>query len=288
VPQMNEYWRKMFKWSKSKQDTFDGCRRKFYYAYIARYEGYQGNPLREQVLKLKDLKALPMWQGEIIHQAVQNTITQAELGRTPNPAGAEKMIETAVARGRQAAKTMFVEEVNGIGIAPEKFDRVRDEAIAQIKNFCEIVWPNYEKVEQVRHEDFDEFPTPSVTVVLKADFVSRAPNGIITITDWKTGKEDTEEIGESRQLTTYILWATKKFALPPERVRGELVYLKTGTTNATKRSAAELEGFEKQIQAWSKEILSVSEEGDLPPKPDEWSCRSCPFATMCTPGKGYL
>lgn len=285
---MNYYWRQNFKWSKSKQDTFDGCRMKFFFLYIARYEGYPGNPLRDRVLKLKELKAVPMWQGEIIHKAIQNAITQAEAGRDAGPAAALKQADAAVARGRQEAKTMFVEEVNGIGIPGERFDRVRDEVAAQIRNFFEVIWPNYARVEQVRHEDFEEFRTGAVTVVLKPDFVSKAQGGILTVTDWKTGKEDATGIGEDRQLTTYILWATKKFAAPPERVRGELVFLKTGTTNVTKRSADELEDFEKKIQEWSREILSVADEGDLPPNPDEHSCRTCPFATMCTPGKGYL
>lgn len=55
---MNEYWKTRFAWSNSRQKTWDECKKQYYYNYIAKFEGFQGNPLRDKVRELSKLQKL--------------------------------------------------------------------------------------------------------------------------------------------------------------------------------------------------------------------------------------
>ena len=54
-----------FSWSVSRHDTFNSCRRKYFYSYYLA-------PDDPEIHRLKKLSALPLWAGSVVHEIIEN------------------------------------------------------------------------------------------------------------------------------------------------------------------------------------------------------------------------
>lgn len=67
-----------FSWSKSRDETFKSCRRKYYYHYYGSWGGWDFNADRNtrQIYILKNLQSRYMWLGSIVHEFIEAILTK--------------------------------------------------------------------------------------------------------------------------------------------------------------------------------------------------------------------
>lgn len=283
---MNNYWKSRFAWSPSRQRTWDECRKRYWFTYIAGYE--RGNPeLRDKVWELKKLTKMIFWKGNLIHEAVSQQIKRAKLGINMGIKSAEMLIAAEVAGMKKGKANKFVEIVNGFEIADGDFDLVLEEAKHQVGQFFEL-WPRWEGVEIVVVEENEIFDLDGVPVNMKIDFQVKTFDEVFINVDWKTGKTREEETDNSEAIGTYILGTMIKNAVSAEAVSGELIYLRSGKIFPTFRTDEQIQELRSSIIKRGKIMLSVRDEKDLPASPGKYRCRDCQFATICDEGKGYI
>ncbi|MCX6818953.1 MAG: PD-(D/E)XK nuclease family protein, partial [Candidatus Aenigmarchaeota archaeon] len=75
--------------------------------------------------------------------------------------------------------------------------------------------------------------------------------------------------------------------IPIERLRGEIVYLKTGKTVSTEKTKEQLKDLEDFITTNAKIMLNAKNKDDFPASPNR-NCKGCNFATICEEGKKLL
>ena len=137
------------------------------------------------------------------------------------------------------------------------------------------------------HEKIESFDLNGTKVWVSLDLITEADNGMKVVTDWKTGKEDFISIDENKQIGVYVLWVHMKHKIPIERIRGEIVYLKTGKTVSTEKTEQQLKDLEDFITTNAKIMLDARSKDDFPASPDR-KCKGCNFATICEEGKKFL
>ena len=65
------------RWSFSASRSFSRCPRQFYYGQIAAYHAAKKDPLRREAFLLKQRKSLPLWRGNLVHDAIENLVVPA-------------------------------------------------------------------------------------------------------------------------------------------------------------------------------------------------------------------
>jgi len=76
-----------FAWSASRHDTFATCPRKYYYSYY----GILEDP---EVQRLKQLSALALWAGSVVHETIEDFLRTSD--EIPEPAVQEALIRSVV------------------------------------------------------------------------------------------------------------------------------------------------------------------------------------------------
>ncbi|MEA1993661.1 MAG: PD-(D/E)XK nuclease family protein [Euryarchaeota archaeon] len=267
-------------WSFSKHRLWGLCKRAYYYRYI-------GTALRESeeldIEKLKMLKNLNSrfaLRGKLIHEVIENQIGQYYLGRKMNKGVAEAQYTQRVDQYRETPKETLTEYFNGYPVGKTFFDNIRTDGLDQIGMFFGAIWPQFEDLEYLKHEEFDRFRVGDVKAVVKVDYISKTKDGTLVVSDWKTGA-DKKEYESDLQLGSYVLWATENYGIPPREIRSELVYLTTGIMRSYEFSAAQLREIKKKITEDFKDMNETYEIEHFKPTPSPRKCLSCQFATVC-------
>jgi hypothetical protein len=76
-----------FSWSVSRHDSFQTCRRRYFYAYYASQED-------PEIHRLKRLSALPLWAGSVVHETIEGLLKTRET--LPSPDEQEAIVRAAV------------------------------------------------------------------------------------------------------------------------------------------------------------------------------------------------
>lgn len=269
---MNDRWRSKFAWSYSRGETWERCKRRYYYNYIA---GWENGPDKDRVWELKKLHALPLFKGRMIHDLIAGALKS---GKTPDLAG---MVRDLADAFQSIRPEQFVEVVNGGRLDAADMDMAAMDARVQLASFCNAIYPQLSEytirdVEMERKFSLD----PSTPVTAKIDLRLETFDGAIVLLDWKTGKEDPLEANNSEQITTYIL-SEVLAGTPRDQVAGELVFLRGGKRYPTDRAEMQLDIQRDEIIESCRAMLAVDSEHDFPASPSRFNCRACNFATIC-------
>ncbi len=284
---MNSYWRRKFAWSNSRQKTWDECKKQYYFNYIAKWEGLPGDLGRDRLYKLSELQKLAFLKGSLIHESIKQQINNHKANRPVNSEIAKAFFLQELNMAKINKEKTITECANGFDVSDEDFEGIEKDGFKQIDNFCKSIWPNYTGIECLGNELADMFSIDGINIRIRCDFLAKHNENFI-VTDWKTGIEGYDDINESVQISAYILWVHKKYNVPLEKIVGEIVYLKTGTTNVTKKTQKEIEDLIGLINEGSKEMLSVSSESGFPASPSTNKCKGCNFLALCKEGQSMF
>lgn len=276
---LEDWFFKFNTWSFSRHQLLNYCNRAYYYRYI-------GSALKsskildvEKIKRLKGLKSKYVLQGILIHESIEDQITQHYLGRPVNPISAREKYHKRLNGFQATADTTITECFNGEHIDPAFFDTIRTSGVEMLDTFFTIVWPTLERLEYLSHEQFDNFKIGTVPVTVKLDYITKNNVDNLVLSDWKTGKERRES---NLQLGAYVLFAIQKYNKTPEEIFSEIIYLaSTGKSRPYRFSSNQLDEVKDIITSDFERINASYEIEKYPADPAPKKCMNCPFASLC-------
>jgi hypothetical protein len=249
---------------------YASCPRAFYFAEIQRPEG----PIQYQFSGLAEIV------GISVHEAIFNEIQRIRPGMGFNAKRAAKDAarlvdsKSAVLRhdSLRYGRDSGARAIRSCEIAAWKL----------LTSFGRFVWPRYQGHTLIAQEKTARFEIEGVSISVKPDLVTEAPDGTIVVTDWKT-YADAKPEEELLQLSVYILWAGGKFRVPIESVEGWVATLPNGEIRQERGSAAMVKQAVRRIMQDVSHWRIFTPEL-FPPNPGPEKCSPCPFLAFCPEG----
>jgi hypothetical protein len=283
-----------FSWSVSRHDSFNTCRRRYFYAYYASQED-------PEIQRLKKLSALPLWAGSVVHETIESILKTYD--RIPDPTEQEALIRAAVHgrmltewRESEAGSLRFrlFEHEYQVQVEPEDKKVLVGTVMRSLRNFfkSDLLREVYAAGRErwLSLEDLVSFEVAGVPVFLRMDLAYRDPEGRVVIVDWKTGR------GEGRfnevQLAGYALYAAEQgWVGSPEELRTQLAYLAVPRYVIRSVDARKLEHARSFIRKSSSNmkallldpLLNLARLEDFPMIERPQVCRRCNFRRLCFP-----
>jgi hypothetical protein len=283
-----------FSWSVSRHDTFNSCRRKYFYSYYLA-------PDDPEVHRLKKLSALPLWAGSVVHETIEGFLKTRDT--LPSEAEQQAIVHAAVHerllgdwRDSEAASLRFrlFEHEYATTVEAEDKKIVVGTVMRSLRNFFKS--PVLQEALAVGRsqwltvEDLVSFEVGGVPVFLRKDLAFRDRQGRVVIVDWKTGR------GEGRfndiQLAGYALYAARQgWAASAEEIQTELAYLAIPRYVRRSVDGRKLEHARAFIEKSAERmkgllvdpVLNLGRLEDFPMIDRPTMCRRCNFRRLCFP-----
>jgi hypothetical protein len=283
-----------FSWSVSRHDSFQTCRRRYFYAYYASQED-------PEIHRLKRLSALPLWAGSVVHETIEAFLKTRET--MPSPEEQEAIVRAAV-------HSQMLTEWRESEAGSERFRlfeheyqtpvEVEDKKIAvgtvmrSLRNFfrSEVLKEAFAAGREhwLTVEDLVSFDVEGVPVFLRMDLAFRDREGRAVIVDWKTGRR--EGRFNEVQLAGYALYAAHQgWVAAADEIRTELAYLaipRYVRRNVDSRKLDHARSFIRKSAGNMKALLldplvNQARLEDFPMIDRPQACRRCNFRKLCFP-----
>ena len=298
-----------FSWSKSRDETFRECLRRYYFQYYGSWGGWEKDaaPRTRQLYVLKNLQSRQMWAGSRVHAAIRHVLEHVRKG-VPPPSAERVEEETLNAmredfRNSRARKYreqpkkicgLFEHEYD-VPVSDEEWKKNADNVRLCIRNFyaseifkrlCTLPAADWLEV-----EDLASFQLDGLRVMVQLD-ASCKEDGRIAIYDWKTGR--IEPGRADLQFACYVLYAMDKWKVEPSQVTAVEFNLPTSTEIRHDVSDEQLETAKDYIRESADEMLfpladpehNVAEEDGFDFTEDERACKRCNFVKVCPRWQG--
>lgn len=296
--------RNEFSWSKSSDELFRECARKYYYQKYGSWGGWEwdADGRTRQLYILKNLKSRHMWLGEKLHEEVARILKGLRLGSQPN-------IGESVQRVRTIMRKEFVDSKKKlyrkdpkrfVGLSEHEYEiNLSDEQWRELIGGAEECIKCFMGCEELRTisniqtsgwlpiEKFQSMRVDGIKVYLKIDFAYRCGN-LIRIVDWKTG--ESKDVDSTVQMRCYCLFAKGKWHQDDCYLESREVNIRTGTTKVNRiESKAELDWVRHYIRNSANAMLDLLDDRDrniarmerFDKTHDESKCRWCNFRRVC-------
>jgi len=295
-----------FSWSKSRDDIFKECKRKYYYYYYGSWGGWESDAptnIRE-IYILKNLKNRYTWKGEVVHKVIARVLNSI---KRRTPISLERAIsmtyhemiqdyrnsEHGNYRQDPKKKCGLFEHVYQQNFSVEERDILIHEAQACVRNFFKSEIFDIAKRSGpdkwlfIDRSEPESFYLEEVTIYLSPDFVFLNEKDELELVDWKAGKvSDTLSI----QMVCYILYAMGKWSIPLDKMRVTEYGLQDNQLFSHMPSIEEIVEGKKKIKESIDEMMAllrdkknnVAEMDDFPPRQDPWICKKCNFQKICS------
>lgn len=278
-----------FKWSNTRHDCWERCRRKYFYQYYAA----TANP---ELQRLKKLSALTLWAGTLVHDFAEAYL-KTEAGIVA-PARQEELIAQVLAgqmpqdwRYSLAGTKPFRLWEHEYEVSVSDFEkRVTSGLVATcLRNWFRspVLEEAYAvgKSNWLSIEAMLDWKINGVPVTGAMDFAYRRANGRVRICDWKTGR--TEGKLNRAQVEGYATYAVQKgWAVDLAGVTTTLCYL---AIPLYKDESAEGSSSAEFITKSATDMMAATHEGNKARMSEfdqcgqEWECRRCQFRKVCFP-----
>ncbi len=281
-------------WSYSRYNTFQQCKRKYYYEY------YRKRDIENvaKIAHLKDLTTVPLEIGNISHKLIQALLSR--LQKSAGEIDREKFYDYARRLTFDVCREKNFEDVyygkrDAINFETEIFEPVA----AAMMNFLRsdrLQWLFEEALVSkddwiIEFEDnnrFGECRIDNQKAYCKVDFLFPV-DGTLHIIDWKTGKEDYAK--HSIQLRGYAGWANFQFGADLSSISTTVAYLLPEYKETTiKLNEYDIDDFAMRVREQTDAMYEFCEvpELNIPfPKekfemtPLENFCKTCKYRELC-------
>ena len=304
-----------FTWSASRHNTFQYCKRQYWWTYYGAWGGWnrEGDPEARQAYVLKNLSNRWAWVGTVVHETIEGllrrTLERAQDGMLVFETGGldlEAELDAVTVRMRRD----WVQSRDGeyhfdpkrrCGLAEHEYredvpreewramnQKARDavQAFLTSKLFEEL--DNSETTRWLPIEQLDQFVFEGTPIWVVMDFARHTADDGIEIYDWKTGAVDPE--GNKPQLGCYTMYVGEKHGVPPERVQNALVYLGTSidvvTFRLTEDDLGATRAFIRESIGMMRARLrdkaaNVAVRDDFALTDDVEKCATCVYRRLC-------
>ncbi len=291
------------KWSHTRQRRWDACRRLYYLAHYAHWNGWRRDATDRQrrCYQLTKMINLPMFAGEVVHGTVETALRDLRAGHTRPVTDWIAEVRRRLNAGWQGSReekwrsdpkrhTNLFEHFHGLPVDEADIARTRDRAVQCIENFfASAAWSEARESDTAKWralEELDSFDLGDFGAWVKIDFAREDADGLVWLIDWKTGRVEEEH---RDQLLAYALHAHRVWKIPPERIRLAAAYLREGRTETSAVTADDLARAEASILAvcgamagaCDDAALNTTSEKNFPKTDNRRECARCFFQSLC-------
>jgi len=226
-------------------------------------QSYETCPLRfklEREWKIPGEVPAAMQYGASMHRVLHTFYDSVRFGRTLTD---EALLE------------LFRSDLREARIPdPYQHQLYETQGIAQLKQFL-AAYRRVSAPDVLHTEERFEIKIGEATVVGRIDRMDKMADGQVAITDYKTGKPQTQEdADDSLQLSVYALAAAEKWQYRADHLAFQ--NLEDNSRAVTRRSDKELEAARLKIADLASRIAA----GNFDPKPGFY-CRFCAYHSLC-------
>ena len=294
-----------FSWSFSRHNSFNTCKRKYYYSYYGSWGGWNkdADELSQTLYMLNKMTSLPMLAGSIVHDEVERTLKTLRYGRN---ADQNKSKDNVIRNFKQSWnqsknkewkdspkwKTNLFEHYYNQKPSDENLFELRDLMLNSIDGF--FASDSYRFIQTMSDsqwlaiEDLDSFDMHGAKLWVKLDFAIRHGERVY-IYDWKTGRVVKEN---EVQLAVYAIYAQQKWDIDLKLIRLFDVYLNQQLpvkVKPTDRLISSSSDFIKTSIDEMKDLLVDKENNQaeieffpiVSEDRESYPCSYCSFQTVC-------
>lgn len=292
-----------FSWSRSRDNVFQECRRRYYLHYYGAWGGWDAAaPPRVRALYvLKQLGTRHMWAGRLVHEAVERSLSALRLG---HPLSEASLVDATVRqmreewRGSRSAvyrddpkRPGLFEHEYGVPVKVSEWQVLRDHVVRCVRNFHRLVMFDDIKRTPVEEwillEDIGSFAWEGTRIFTAPDFGYWSRSGRLALVDWKTGGSG----DASLQLGGYALYALEVLGVDLARVDLLEVNLREGKVTAHPWDQGSLDRVREHIRLSVRSMkaylvdpqANTARETDFEKTEDLRICRWCNFRKVCRP-----
>lgn len=278
-------------WSVSRYETFNNCKRAYYYNYYGKYD--EEIPL-DVINDLKKLTSIPLEKGNITHDIIRDillryTKTSSNIDRVKLFTYIHKMIKSYC--NKKVFSEEYYHQVTKIDIE-EIFNDIK-QAVINFFNSNRFKWLISKAIETkqkwvIEPGGFGETRFNDLKAYCKVDYFFPLGDEYY-ILDWKTGHYSPEK--HRKQMLAYALWARDSYKLKPEQINPILAFLLPNYYEIGEAfTLEELNQFYQVIHNETQEMYSFCAdiEDNIPlakdnfPQTDKFIiCSFCNFRKLC-------
>ena len=249
-------------WSVSRAQVLNTCERQYYFDYLAPARINSRDTTLKEIGFLKKLTNIPMWQGNIFHSVVANSLKRIQrrdslLSKTWLRSLKNKVEkEWAFSESRSFRETpQLIDKAGGLALFEHEYDLELSGKNSQvILQFLEALVNRFttwvEQTELIKTVQSAKqiwiepdiygshapgFVIDNVQVIAKVDLALVTPDKKFTIFDWKTGNSSSKISGRNSQaefqISVYQLWPHLTLEYPLESIEAHVVYLGSDPVN---------------------------------------------------------
>jgi hypothetical protein len=278
-------------WSVSRYETFNTCKRQYYYNYYAKYDKEYS---REKIDKLKKMTSIPLEIGTIVHDV--NKMLLERLQQSGTEINNEKFFAFTRRKTDDYCDRKVFSELYYNKIDQLKVDEIYTSVELCLQNLLSSDRFKWIFEEAIRYKaawiveppGFGETRIQGLKAYCKVDFLF--PLGkMIYIMDWKTGKQDQEK--HHKQLVGYATWATYHFGQEPEKITPILAYLNPEYQEVVvKVDELDVQQFSSLVKHETEEMyrFCLDVEANLPQEKEKFEktthtkiCEHCNYRELC-------
>lgn len=290
-------------WSFSRKETFDSCRRKYFYRCYLSWGGWDNFASTRSRLayRLSKMTSIDAYIGSTVHDCISGILHELK-----RPQGYEFQEQSVIAmmdrEFRQSADKLWqkdpkrnlnlFEDYYGRGLSSEQKDSAKAKVISCVRTFLDghviaqfhrnasdIKWLATGDPGQIPHFILDGIKIYSIP-----DLAVRL-SGITYLFEWKTGRPCTSD---GDQVACYALFAKSRWQCREEEIVGYVVRLNPEYSQENHAFTREsLLAVEDSIRGSCCEMLSMIDSGnrleerDFPKTDEDRVCRWCSFREVC-------
>lgn len=296
----------VFSWSKSRDEEFRECQRKYFYDKYASWGGWDKHSPEEarQAYILKNLKNRWAWKGESVHHTIETILKAARNNSPLSVTEALDLLTETMRMDYRSSKdkrylndpkksTGLFEHEYEKGISDATWKKIHEESVQCLKSFLHSSLyqelSGEPKGDWLLIEDLEEFDFEGSKIFVKLDF-ARKKDGKIEIYDWKTGKNDNTDAGI--QIGAYTLYAMQKWKIDHTDIRAYLFNLSQSAPTPDEQPVDEAllqkasQAMRESIVAMKKLLLDAKKNIPLPRENFTFTentrlCDFCNFKKIC-------
>jgi len=295
----------VFSWSRSRDATFQECRRKYYYHYYGAWGGWDAGAPEDvrRLYVLKQLASRQQWAGRIVHDAIELALRVLRDGRAvPVEAFVADVVErmrgewrsSRDGRYRDNPKTpALFEHEYGVQVKREAWLALTENVRTCLRNFFRL--PLLAEIRRTAPEHWSiehwskVFELEGTQVWAAPDFGYWTPDGRLGLVDWKTGGGNGE--GAAFQLGCYALYAREVLGVKPELVDLYEVNLRERLVTSHRWDDERLEDVREQLRLSIRAMQAYLADpatnravlADFERTEELRICRWCNFRAVCRP-----
>lgn len=293
-----------FSWSKSSDELFRECQRKYYYQKYGSWGGWdwEADERTRQLYILKNLKSRHMWLGEKLHEEIAYMLKTLRSGQQLNSDKSLERIRVTMRKEFMDSKKklyrkdpkrflgLFEHEYE-INLSDERWRELPQSAKKCLEGFVNS--KEFQAISKIQEKDwlpiekFQEMRVNGIKIYLKIDFAYRFED-LTRIVDWKTG--ESKDADSAVQMGCYCLFAKEEWHQEERYIESREVNIRTGSTKVNRiESEAELDWVEHYIRNSANAMLDLLDDRDnnvakmekFKKTKDETKCRWCNFRKVC-------